>query len=96
MDLTTLPIIPTSAGALLSVFVLLVFYGKLVPRALVEDLRADRDMWKQAYTNEQARSAELTAQMTAMMEVARTTEQVMRSLPGGAHVSGGDDETISS
>lgn len=92
MDLSTLPVLPTSAGALVALVVLLILRGQLVPKATVDDVRADRDMWKTAYENEQHRSKELTGQVTALMEVARTTERVMLV---AAEVSGGNDEILS-
>lgn len=95
MDLSSLPLLPTSAGALLGVVVLMVLRGYLIPRAVVDDVRADRDMWKAAYENERARTGELSGQVTTLMEVARTAEHVMRSLPAAA-ASGGSDETVSS
>lgn len=92
MDLSSIPVLPTSAGALVTLIVLLVLNGRLIPRSMVDDLRSDRDMWKTAYQNEQARTSELTGQVSTLMEVARTTEHVMTAV----EASGGSNEAVSS
>lgn len=90
MDLTQIPVLPTSAGALVAIIVLLILRGQLVPKSAVDDVRADRDMWKTAYESQVSRNKELTDTVTNFMEVARTTESVIRT----AAEAGGPNEAI--
>jgi hypothetical protein len=78
-------------GLLAAVF-LMVMWGKLVPRSYLDDVRADRDArlaekqkevdtWHLAYDrSEQARRIQ-AGHLNTLMEVARTTEHVISSLP---------------
>lgn len=107
MDLTSLPVIPTSATALLALVVLLVLWGKLVPKSYLDELRAekdarivevkeDRDLWKAAYENELSINRELTGQVSLLSEVGRTADHVIRSLPAAAAaVEGSRDNAVS-
>lgn len=63
-------------------------------RADVEQVRKDRDrelaekqreveLWRSAFINEVGTTRELTSQNSQLMEVARTADQVLRSLPAG-------------
>lgn len=69
-----------------------VLTGKLVPRQTLQDVRADRDArieelkaeresWKEAFfTSEQARAL-TESQIDKLLETSRTTEALIRSLP---------------
>lgn len=94
MDFSKLPLATSSATALLGIVLLLVLLGKLVPRSTLEDTREDRDnrlaekqrevdMWKSAYDRERDTNTELVRQVGTLMEVARTADHVLRSLPTG-------------
>lgn len=81
------PILEWTPEALLGVGILLILLGKLLPRRTVNDLlnevRADRDEWRQAHaTSEQARG-EMAAQVDELLEHARTTDAFIRSLGRG-------------
>lgn len=74
---------PVEGGstALLIVVFLFVLTGRLVPRNYLDDARADRDYWRAAHAEEvQARQAERDL-TNELLEVARTADHVLASLP---------------
>ena len=92
MTIFGLPEFQISAGVLLSLVVVLVLTGRLVPRRQMEDLREDRDArlaaadrqvetWKAAY--EAAVQSRKTAEehVTQLMEAARAAQDLIRALP---------------
>lgn len=82
-------------GALLTLTILLILTGKLVPRRTHEDVIADRDNWRQAYLeSERARKAE-HEQTGELMEMARLGGHILTALPRAGQsdtgeVDGGD------
>ena len=82
-------------GALLTLVILLILTGKLVPRRTHEDVLADRDNWRQAYLeSEKARRVEHD-QTEDLLEMAKLGGHILTALPrpGQAdeeEVSGGD------
>lgn len=86
MDLSWL----SQAGpwGLLSLAVLLVLRGWLVPRRSLLDIQEDRDYWRAAHErSENARRISVSAreqsdaQIAELLEHARTTDAFIRSLP---------------
>lgn len=76
-------------GGLLTLAVWLIFTGRLVPRSVVDDIRRERDDWKDAARESEAARAEDRAQVRELLEVARTTEHVLTSLPRPGEVGHG-------
>jgi hypothetical protein len=81
-------------GALLTLVILLILTGRLVPRRTHEDTLADRDNWRQAYLeSEKARKVE-HEQTGELLEMARLGGHILTALPHPGHadeeVSGGD------
>ena len=80
-----------SAASLLSIAVLLVFLGGLIPRYVYNQMRADRDArlaesreeisdWKAAYqANEESRALQ-AQQLGELLELAKTMDAFIRSL----------------
>lgn len=80
-----------SAAGLLALAVLMVFLGMLIPRYVFNQMRADRDArlaeareeindWKTAYhASEEARALQ-AQQLGELLELAKTTDQFIRSL----------------
>lgn len=62
--------------------------------ALAEKQR-EVDMWRSAFLNEVGTTRELSSQNSQLMEVARTAEHVLRSLPAGNGDSSNDGSTDS-
>jgi hypothetical protein len=79
--LDALPITGLSIGTLLTLVFLMVMRGDLVPRRTHEETRADRDTWRKAWeASEEARRVQ-AAQLSDLMELAKTTDSFIRSLP---------------
>jgi hypothetical protein len=70
------------AVTLLGLTVWLVFTGRLVPRSTVEDLRADRDNWRDAaLAKEETRQVEAEQSRLVLDELAQTVDRFISSLP---------------
>jgi hypothetical protein len=61
-------------GALLGVVFLMVMRGLLVPRAWLNEVKQDRDYWRQL-------SQQLTAQNGELLRGARVVEDVLQAIP---------------
>ncbi|MEW2402116.1 hypothetical protein [Streptomyces sp. NPDC046862] len=81
------------AAALVTLVVLLILLGKLVPRSVLEDVRADRDAriaevlaerdtWRDAHRESEAARVEAQSQVGELLELSRTADHVLRSLRG--------------
>ncbi len=97
MDLSTLPYAPIGATGILALVVLSIIRGFLIPRSVHEDRMRDKDaqilFYQTAYEREAETNKVLTAQVSTLMEVARTADHVLSSLPIGSRRSdGGRDE----
>lgn len=74
---------PTDAGAvaLLTLVVLFILTGRLIPRRTHEDVIADRDKWQQAYfESEKARGLE-HEQTGELLQMARLGGDLLTALP---------------
>lgn len=74
---------PTDAGSvvLLTLVVLLILTGRLIPRRTHEDVLTDRDNWRQAYLEaEKARTVE-HQQTGELLEMARLGGRILTALP---------------
>ncbi|MEU5660063.1 hypothetical protein ABZ802_31260 [Streptomyces sp. NPDC047737] len=70
------------AVALLTLVVLMVLTGRLVPRRTYDDLLKERDTWREAHTvSESARTSE-RAQTQELLELSRTSAHALQALPG--------------
>jgi hypothetical protein len=82
---------PLSAAVLVTIAVLLIFRGRLIPRRTYDDMVRFKDeqtrIWKErgdeykaAWENEVAARDTRNAQMGELLEYARTADQVLRAL----------------
>lgn len=79
--------IEITASALLALAIILILRGLLVPKAALDDARGERDAWKEAYMKSEVARSVVTAQNGELLEVAKTANHILRSLPGGdSHV----------
>lgn len=76
----------------LGIVLLLILVGLLVPKGSVEQIRIDRDEWREAFRSEQKAHqatrdalAEANGRADAAVEAARTTASMLRDL-GHPHV----------
>lgn len=94
MDITSLPLGQLSASAILAVFVLSILRGWLVPRRVMDDRLADAraenanlkeqvQLWQGIARDNGATATSAVRQSDQLLEVARTTDQVLRALPQG-------------
>jgi hypothetical protein len=67
--------------ALLTLVVLLVLTGRLVPRSTLTDMRDERDMWRAAHTTSEAARQKALDQTEELLETARLGNQLLNSLP---------------
>lgn len=68
------------AVALLTLVVLMVLTGRLVPRRTYDDLKEERDTWRAAHTvSEEARAME-RAQTAELLELGRTSAHALSGL----------------
>ncbi|MFS4103740.1 hypothetical protein [Streptomyces sp. PD-S100-1] len=80
-ELFGINIAASGATALLTLVVLMILRGLLVPRSTLDDARADRDYWRAAHGEEvKARQAEREL-TNELLEVARTADHVLAALP---------------
>lgn len=80
-DLMGIDIAQGGAVALLTLVVLMVLTGRLVPRKTYDDLLKERDTWREAHTvSEAARTSERT-QTQELLELSRTSAHALQALP---------------
>ena len=72
-----------AVAGLVTLAVIYIFRGLLVPKSVVDDVRSERDAWKQAYLTEAKAGTVKDGQINELMEVARTAQHMYRQLPGG-------------
>ncbi len=81
------------AAALVTLVVLLILLGRLVPRSVLEDVRkdrdarvaealAERDTWRKAHQESEAARIEAQNQVGELLELSRTADRVFRALRG--------------
>lgn len=93
-DLSALTVLlPGGAGALVTLIVLLILRGHLVPRAVLEDVRKDRDArvaelvkeldtWRAAHRESEAARVDAQSQVGELVELARVADHVLRAIRG--------------
>lgn len=91
MPLTALPWETIGPGALLTLAVILILTGRLVPRASLMDKQREADNWRQAHERseaarqiEQQARAESQSQVSELLAHARTTQAFIAALQSHA------------
>lgn len=81
---------PTDAGAvaLLTLVVLFILTGRLVPRKTHEDTLADRDNWRQAFLESEALRKVEHDQTGELLEMAKLGGNLLAALPPPPHAAG--------
>ncbi|MFD8470396.1 hypothetical protein ACFV10_35415 [Streptomyces cyaneofuscatus] len=80
-DLMGIDIAQGGAVALLTVVVLMVLTGRLVPRRTYDDLLKERDTWREAHTVSEAARTSERAQTQELLELSRTSAHALQALP---------------
>ncbi|CUW31799.1 hypothetical protein [Streptomyces reticuli] len=79
-------------GALLTLVVLLILTGRLVPRRTHEDALADRDNWRAAYLESEAARKVEHEHVAELLEMAKIGGHILTALPHPGHA---DEEEVS-
>ncbi|MFJ6729349.1 hypothetical protein ACIQPQ_31055 [Streptomyces sp. NPDC091281] len=84
---------PTDAGAvaLLTLVVLFILTGRLIPRKTHEDVITDRDNWRAAYLESEAARKVEHDQTGELIEMARLGGHILTALPRPGNT---DDEEV--
>lgn len=69
-----------SAAGLVGLFVLLLFTGRIVTRAVYQDMVNQRDKWEAAWKDSQQALADHDKQLDANTEAMRTLEQALNGV----------------
>lgn len=90
-----IPLTNLTPSALLGIAVVLMMFGKLVPRSALTDKDAEVERWRKAYEAEREARATSDAQTAELLEVAKTTHNLIVAMfgttervreSGGTHV----------
>jgi hypothetical protein len=104
-DLASGLVVQGGAAAILSAVVMLILLGRLVPRSVLEDVRTDRDArlaelaaerdaWRAAHDRSEEARHLAQDQAAIALEVARTADQMLRSLPSPRPVAEGVSDAL--
>lgn len=88
------PLTNLTPAALVGIGVILMMLGKLVPRSALMDKDAEVERWRKAYEAEREARATSDAQTAELLEVAKTTHNLIVAMFGTAdriRESGGTD-----
>lgn len=66
---------------LITLAIVLILFGRLIPRSTYRDLMTDRDYWREAYHLAEKARAEQANQVTELLEHARFTADFIRAMP---------------
>ena len=86
-------LLPGGAGAIVTLIVLLILRGNLVSRAVLEDVRKDRDArvaeiaserdsWREAYKESEAARVQAQNQVGELLELSRFADRALRAIRG--------------
>lgn len=86
-------LLPGGAGAIVTLIVLLILRGSLVSRAVLEDVRKDRDdrvaelvaernAWREAHRESESARIEAQNQVGELLELSRVADHVLRAIRG--------------
>lgn len=85
MDWTSMLTPSIGATGLLAIVVIMILTGRLVPKSMFEDLRADKDrqieIWRSAYETSMSAQDVQREQISALLEATKTTTSVIKALP---------------
>lgn len=87
-ELLGIDIAQGGAVALLTLVVLMVLTGRLVPRRTHEDTLADRDNWRTAFLDSEALRKVEHDQTGELLEMARLGGNILAALPHPPHATG--------
>lgn len=77
-----IPIAGLTAPTILGLGILLVLFGRLIPQPMYKEKAAEAERWRQAYEVERTARAAADAQTAELLEVARTTHNIVAAVFG--------------
>ena len=91
-----IPVVGITAPGLLGVFVLLMFFGKIVPRATLIDKQKEADQWREAYEAEREARISSDGQTVELLEVSKTIQAIaVETFDVLRHQAGGSQHVVS-
>ena len=91
-----IPLADLTAPTLLGIAVLLLLIGRIVPRSSLMDKRDEADRWRQAYEAEREARATSDSQTAELLEVSRTTHDlIVALLKSSEKIRSGDTDVVS-
>lgn len=84
MNLDGVPLGVLTPSALLSIVVLMILTGRLIPRRTYDDMMHDRDEWRAAHRISETARVESVSQVDELLEHSRTTSGVLDALRAAA------------
>jgi len=88
------PLVGLSAPALLSIVVILLLTGRLVPRTTLLDKAKESDRWREAYEKEREARGASDSQTRELLEVSKTTHHIVQALFHNTRVARGDIDDL--
>lgn len=79
-----LPLVGLTAPTLLGLTILLLLTGRIVPRATLMEKSEEAERWRKAYEAEREARATSDAQTAELLEVAKTTHNIIAALFGNS------------
>ena len=74
------PVADLTAPGLLGLAILLLLFGKIVPRSTLQDKIEECNRWREAYEKERDARALADAQTAELLELAKTTNSVISAV----------------
>lgn len=88
--LAALKVQDVALAGIVTFIIFRILTGKLSPESVTNDLKAERDAWKQAYVTSEEAGHVKDSQIAELLELSRTATHALRSLPG----VGGDANVV--
>lgn len=79
-----IPLTDFSAPTILGIAILLLLFGKIVPRSTLADKERESERWRLAYEAEKEARITSDAQTAELLEVAKTTNSIVVAMYGTA------------
>lgn len=80
MSIEGIPLIGLSAPAILSVVVMMILTGRLVPKSFYEAKENEVKEWREAYNLEKEANAQDRQAATELLEVSKTSQATIKAL----------------
>jgi hypothetical protein len=86
MVIEGIPLVGLSAPAILLLVVVLILRGQLIPRRTYDDIKEDRDQWRDNCRQSEAARSMQDQQILELIEQSRTSTGLLQSIAAAARV----------